>query len=85
MSEIRLILPSYPSLRFSPSSPVVILIVVKSRALHQLQLGALRADDVLAVGDKTTSDQRGPAARANEAIIMPVPVLERDEASAADA
>jgi len=49
---------------------------VKSHALHQLHLGAFRADDVVAVGDETTSDQRSFAARADEAIIMPVPVLE---------
>lgn len=52
--------------------------------LHQLHLGALRADDVVAVGDEAAPDQRSFAARADEAIVVPVPVLEGDEASAAD-
>lgn len=57
----------------------------RSRALlHQLHLGAIRADDIVTVGDKATSDQRSFAARADEAIVMPVPVLERDEASTAN-
>lgn len=49
---------------------------MKPRALHQLHLGALGADDVVTVGDEATSDQRSFAARADEAIIVPVPVLE---------
>lgn len=74
---------SFLSLRSPlPVDPVVNLVVVKPRALHQLHLGAFRADDVVAVGDKATSDQRSFAARADEAIVMPVPVLEWDEASA---
>jgi len=67
---------SFLSLRSSAVDPVVNLDVVKPHALHQLHLGAFRADDVVAVGDETTSDQRSFAARADEAIIMPVPVLE---------
>lgn len=53
--------------------------------LHELLLGALRADDVLAVGDEALADQRGLALRADEAVVVPVAVFERDEASAADA
>lgn len=77
-------LNSLPLLLFSSVDPAVVL-VKPARALHQLHLGALGADDVVAVGDEATSDQRGLAARADEAIIMPVPILERDEASAANA
>lgn len=49
---------------------------MKPRALHQLHLSALRADDVVAIGDEATSDQRSFAARADEAVVMPVPVFE---------
>lgn len=52
--------------------------------LHQLHLRAIGADDVLAIGDETVADQRGLATRADEAVVMPMSVLERDEASAAD-
>lgn len=53
--------------------------------LHELLFGALRADDVLAVGDEALADERGLALRADEAVVVPVAVLERDEAGAADA
>lgn len=75
-SEVRPFFSSFLSLRPSAVDPVVNFDVLKPRALHQLHLGALRADDVVAVGDEATSDQRSFAARADEAIVMPVPVLE---------
>jgi hypothetical protein len=53
--------------------------------LHELLFRALRADDVLAVGNEALPDERGLALRANEAVVVPVAVLERDEAGAADA
>lgn len=53
--------------------------------LHEFLLGALRADDVLAVGDEPLADQAGLALRADEAVVVPVAVLEGDEAGAADA
>lgn len=53
--------------------------------LHELLFGALWANDVLSVGDEALADQRRLALRADEAVVMPVTVLERDEASAADA
>lgn len=53
--------------------------------LHELLLRALGADDVLCVGDKAFAHERGLAMRADEAVVVPVAVLERDEASAADA
>lgn len=71
---VSLLILSLPSLL--PVDLVVDLVVVKPGILHQLHLGALRTDDVVAVGDEATSDQRSFAARADEAIVMPVPVLE---------
>lgn len=53
--------------------------------LHELLLRALGTDDVGAVGDEALADQRRLALRADEAVVVPVPVLKRDEASAADA
>lgn len=53
--------------------------------LHELLLGALRADDVLCVGNESLADQRGLALGTDEAIVVPVSVLERDETGAADA
>lgn len=53
--------------------------------LHELLFGALRADDVLAVGDEALAHERGLALRADETVVVPVAVLERDEAGAADA
>lgn len=55
-----------------------------SSYLHELLLGALGADYVGAVGDEALADQGGLALRADEAIVVPVAVLERDEAGAAD-
>lgn len=53
--------------------------------LHELLLGALGADDVGSVGDEALAHQGGLALRADEAVVVPVAVLERDEAGAADA
>lgn len=52
--------------------------------LHQFLLGAFRADDVLFVGNETTADQRRFADSADETIVVPVTVLERDETGTAD-
>lgn len=52
--------------------------------LHELLFGALWTDDVLSVGDEALADQRGLALRADEAVVVPVAVLERDEAGAAN-
>lgn len=52
---------------------------------HELLLGALGADDVVGVRDEAPADQRRLAGRADEAVVVPVAVLERDEAGAADA
>lgn len=57
----------------------------KAMYLHELLLRALGTDDVGAVGDEALADQRRLALRADEAVVVPVTVLERDEASAADA
>lgn len=53
--------------------------------LHELLFGALGADYVGAVGDEALAHERGLALRADEAVVVPVTVLERDEAGAADA
>lgn len=53
--------------------------------LHELLFGALGADDVLSVGDEALAHEGGLALRADEAVVVPVAVLERDEAGAADA
>lgn len=53
--------------------------------LHEFLLGALGADDVLAVGDEALAHQARLALRADEAVVVPVAVLEGDEAGAADA
>lgn len=52
--------------------------------LHQLLLGTLRTDDILLVGDEATADQRRFAHGADEAIVVPVTVFERDETGTAD-
>lgn len=53
--------------------------------LHELLFGALGADYVGAVGDEALANQGGLALGADEAIVVPVAVLEWDEAGAADA
>lgn len=53
--------------------------------LHELLLGAFGTDDVLSVGDEAFADQRRLALGADEAVVVPVAVLERDETGAADA
>lgn len=55
------------------------------RALHQLLLGTVGAQDVGSVGDEAASHQAGLAAGTDEAIVMPVTILKRNEASAANA
>lgn len=52
--------------------------------LHQLLLGTLRTDDILLVGDEATADQGRFAHGADEAIVVPVTVFERDETGTAD-
>ena len=52
---------------------------------HEFLLGALRTDDVLGVGDEALPDEGGLAGGAAEAVVVPVPALEGDEARAADA
>lgn len=62
------------------TSPIVFL----CDNLHQFLLGALRTDDVLLVGDETAADQRRLADGADEAVVVPVAVLERDETGTTD-
>lgn len=54
------------------------------RVGHQLLLGALGADNVLAVRDKTFAHHGCLAGGAHETIVVPVAALERDETGAAD-
>ena len=51
---------------------------------HQLLLGALWADDVLAVGDEALAHHAALAAGADEAVVVPVAALEGDESSASN-
>jgi len=51
---------------------------------HQLLLGALGADDVLTVRDEALPHHAGLAGRADEAVVVPVAALERDEPRASD-
>jgi len=51
---------------------------------HQLLLGALGADDVLPVRDEALPHHAGLAGRADEAVVVPVAALERDEPGASD-
>ena len=55
------------------------------RVGHELLLGAVRADDLLVVRDEALADHGNFAGRADEAVVVPVPALERDESGAADA
>ena len=52
---------------------------------HEALLGALRAEDVLVVGDEALPDHGSLAGGAEEAVVVPVPPLERDEARPPDA
>jgi len=51
---------------------------------HQLLLCALRADDVLPVRDEALTHHAGLAGGADEAVVVPMPALERDEPGATD-
>jgi len=51
---------------------------------HQLFLGALGADDVLAVRDEALADHAALAGGADEAVVVPVTALEGNEPGAAD-
>lgn len=53
--------------------------------LHQLLFGALRTEDVGAVCDEALAHQGPFAHGADEAVVVPVPILEGDEASATNA
>lgn len=55
------------------------------RSSLELLLGALGADDVVGVGDEAPAHKGRLAGRADEAVVVPVAVLEGDEARAADA
>jgi len=52
--------------------------------LHESLLGAFRADDVLLVGDEAAAYQTGAALGAEEAVVVPMAVLERDKLGATD-
>lgn len=53
--------------------------------LHQLLFGTLGANDVRSVGDEAAAHQTSLATGADETIVMPVTILERNETRAADA
>lgn len=52
---------------------------------HESCLCALGAENVRAVGDESLSNQRRGALGTDEAVVVPVAILERDELGAADA
>jgi len=51
---------------------------------HQLLLGALRADDVLPVRDEALAHHAALAGGADEAVVVPVTTLERNETGSTD-
>lgn len=53
--------------------------------LHKSFLGAFGTNNFLLVGDEAATYKGSRARSANEAIVVPMPVLERNETSAADA
>lgn len=65
----------------SPSLSLSLL----DRVCHEPLLGAVRAQDVLAVRDEALADHGRLAGGAEEAVVVPVATFERDEARAADA
>jgi len=52
--------------------------------LHELLLGTFRANYVFCVGDEASAHQRSFTCGADEAIVVPVTILERNESGAAD-
>ena len=56
----------------------IILLLLHSVG-HQLLLGTLRADDVLPVRDETLAHHAALAGGADEAVIVPMATLERNE------
>lgn len=56
----------------------------KLQGLHELGFGAIGTDDVLLIGDESATNQARSAVGAEEAIVVPVTVLERDELGASD-
>jgi len=52
--------------------------------LHQLLLGTIGAQNVGSVGDEATTHQTGLAAGTHETVVVPVAILKRDEACAAN-
>lgn len=57
---------------------------LSSKNLGEFLLGALGAQDVGTVGDEAFAHQGGLAHGADEAVVVPMSVLERNEAGAAD-
>jgi len=53
--------------------------------LHELLFCALRAKDLFSIRDEAPANEGRLASSANEAIVVPVAVLERDESGSANA
>jgi len=51
---------------------------------HEFLLSALWTDNILSVGDETLAHHTSLAGAASEAIVVPMPALERDETGAAN-
>ena len=89
-SGIKIIFaPLYDLFFEHPAAPesthLLLLPLLLDRVGHEPLLGALGAEDVLVVGDEPLADHGGLAGGAEEAVVVPVPALERDEARPADA
>jgi hypothetical protein len=68
---------------------VVILVLwlysLRIENLHELLLGAIGTEDIAFVGNETLANEWTSAHCADEAVIMPVAILERDKAGSSDA
>lgn len=69
----------------NPSPVQAISLKLKEQELHELLFGTFRTQNFRTIGDETFAYQRRFAQSANETIIVPSAVFERDEASATNA
>ena len=70
--------------RSQPFDGTLEIVSLLHRVGHKLLFRALRANDVISVGDESFADHRRFAGRAHKASVVPVATLERDEAGPAN-